>query len=135
MTPPMIPGRRAAAVVLISIVAAIGCSSERPVRLADIRSKPGCYPPDSSYIVAKATLSAEGRRVPFSGGLVVRQLSQGTDTVTAIVPDTLPVGQITRRFHVQTAPLLGFVFGSPVLLLAPEVVQKQQLPMKSNIHE
>ena len=106
------------AAVLAVIAASTACSPEKTATLANVRATPGCFFRDSSYKVVRATLLPDGQRIPFSGGLVARQIVQAKDTLWAIVPDSVPVARpITRRFYIRSNALLGIVLDAPVVLV------------------
>jgi hypothetical protein len=96
------------------------CWPEPEATLARVRATPGCFSPDSIYKVVRASLSPEGEHIPFIAGgeQVLRRITQGKDSLWAIVPDSLPTGRpITRRFRIRTNALLGLVLDAPVVLI------------------
>ncbi len=112
-------------VVLAVIAASAACSPEKTATLARVRATPGCFSPDSIYMVVRATLSPDGHHLPFSGGLVARTIWQGRgrDSVAlwAIVPESVPVARpISRRFYIRSNAFLGLVFDGPVLVFAAD---------------
>jgi len=120
-------GRALALCLLLFFAAVLGCTAESSVKLAEIRLRPGCFPSESTYTISNAILTPNGVHIPFSGGLVLRSLSQGRDTLKALVYDTIPVGTpITRRYHVQSGPLWGFALRGPLLRIAVEPPHRPQ---------
>ena len=87
----------------------------RPARLRD------------TVVVAVCTLSADGFRVPASGGLVIRACTDRTGTVSTLVSDTLRVST-PLRLHVRLhdGPLSLIATHPPLL----DVVD-QQYPVNS----
>jgi hypothetical protein len=95
------------------------CRPEAEATLARVRATPGCFAPESTYKVVRATLSPEGEHIPFvdGGDLVLRRITQGKDSLWAIVADSVPTGRpITRRFRIRKT-LVGLVLDAPAVLI------------------